>query len=94
MPITVTATLGRVAVMRVEEHAERQVSNDEQRLDVSGHLRLLSTSRRIAGFATGERLLLVADLDNDALHIMTTRTLSRFVNLDQTQVARGARQDG
>lgn len=80
--------------MRVDEHAERRALNGDQRVDVSGHLRLLATSRRIAGFATGERLLLVADLDNDALHIMTTRTLSRFVNLDQTQVARGARQDG
>lgn len=92
--ITVTAAFGRIVVMRVDEQIARRSSNDEQRVDVSGHLRLLSMSRRIAGFSTGERLLLVADLDKDALHIMSTKMLSRFVNLDQTQVARGARQDG
>jgi hypothetical protein len=93
-PIRVTVTLGKVVVMRAAEHSERPIFNSEQRLDVSGHLRLLTTTCRVAGFSIGERLLLIADLDGEVLHIMTTKMLSRFVNPGQTHVSRGARQDG
>jgi hypothetical protein len=52
----------------------------EQRVDQSGHLRLLTVTRRIAGFCTGERLLLVADPGRQVLRILSTGVLNCLVS--------------
>src|SRR5690242_4927675 len=49
--LQVTASPGVVSVT--------ENPDGEQRIDADGHLRLLTTSRRVAGFRAGERLLLV-----------------------------------
>ncbi|HEY6798610.1 MAG TPA: hypothetical protein VI248_28365 [Kineosporiaceae bacterium] len=78
--VTVLAAAGVVVVTR--ETADGQGSSHggrRQSVDPSGHLRLLTLTRQIAGFRTGERLLLLADPDRQVLRITSTAVLHRLV---------------
>jgi hypothetical protein len=78
--IKVLAAVGVVTVTR--ETADGRGSRDggrRQSVDPSGHLRLLTLTRQIAGFRTGERLLLLADPDRQVLRITSTAVLHRLM---------------
>jgi hypothetical protein len=50
-----------------------------QRIDPTGHLRLLTITRRVAGLSTGDRLLLIADVNEQLLRILTMAAVSRLM---------------
>ena len=78
LAIEIIATPG-VVVVSSHGYGNGLSQGRTQRLDRSGHLRLVATTRRVAGFAIGERLALIADLRNHVLRILATATLSRIV---------------
>jgi hypothetical protein len=78
--VTVLAAAGVVTVTR-DTPDGRKSSHclRRQSVDPSGHLRLLTLICQIAGFRTGERLLLLADPDRQVLRITSTAVLHRLL---------------